>query len=75
VVRLRRMTFQTMTAKPTIDSEQRKTLQALHRNTIVLDKAGPNGITLVAGIKGSLLPHCGITTHEYYLSSLLTAKQ
>jgi len=31
---------------------------------LLLDKAGPNGIALVAGIKGSLLPHCGITTHE-----------
>src|SRR6266849_6083772 len=39
---------------------------------ILLDKAGPNGIALVAGIKGSLLPHCGIPTHEYYLWSCLT---
>src|SRR5258708_36039909 len=49
-----------------------KTFQALHQNNIVLDKAGPNGIALVAGIKGSLLPHCGITTHEYYLSDRLS---
>src|SRR5258708_5516564 len=32
---------------------------------LLLDKAGPNGIALVAGIKGSLLSHCGITTHKY----------
>src|SRR5258708_4722047 len=47
-----------------------KTFQALHQNNRVLDKAGPNGIALVAGIKGSQLPHCGITTHEYYLAGV-----
>jgi hypothetical protein len=62
-----------LTAKPTIDSEQRKTFQVLHQNNILLNKAGPNGIALVAGIKGSLLPHCGITTHEYYFSDRLIA--
>src|SRR5260221_2278690 len=40
---------------------------------LLLDKAGPNGIATVAGIKGSLLPHGGITTHEYYLSDRLSA--
>ena len=39
---------------------------------LLLDKAGPNRIALGAGIKGSLLPHCGITTHEYYLSDRLS---
>jgi hypothetical protein len=39
---------------------------------LLLDKAGPNGIATVAGIKGSLLPHGGITTHEYYLSDWLS---
>jgi hypothetical protein len=40
---------------------------------LLLDKASPNGIATVAGIKGSLLPQCGITTHEYYLSDRLSA--
>jgi hypothetical protein len=52
--------------------EQRKNPSGTSSNNIVLDKAGPNGIALVAGIKGSLLPHCGITTHEYYLSDRLS---
>jgi hypothetical protein len=47
----------------------------LHQNKPLLDKAGSNGIALGAGMKGNLLPRLGITTHEYYLSSLLTAKQ
>src|SRR5260370_16281051 len=55
-----------------LSANSAKTLQALHQNNIVLDKAGPNGIALVAGIKGSLLPHCGIPTHEYYLPDRLS---
>jgi hypothetical protein len=38
----------------------------------LLDKAGPNGIAPLAGMKGNLLPRLGITTHEYYLSDRLS---
>ncbi len=44
----------------------------LHQNELLLDKAGPNGIAPVAGMKGNLLPRLGITTHEYYLSDRLS---
>ncbi len=37
----------------------------LHQNKLLLDKAGPNGIAPLAGMKGNLLPRLGITTHEY----------
>ena len=47
----------------------------LHQNKLLLDRAGPNGIAPVAGMKGNPLPRLGITTHEYSFSSLLTAKQ
>jgi hypothetical protein len=39
---------------------------------LLLDKAGPNGIAILAGMKGNLLPRLGITTHEYYLSDRLS---
>jgi len=42
------------------------------RNKLLLDKAGPNGIAMLAGMKGNLLPRLGITTHEYYLSDRLS---
>jgi hypothetical protein len=44
----------------------------LHQNKLLLDKAGPNGIALLADMKGNLLPRLGITTHEYYLSDRLS---
>jgi hypothetical protein len=43
-----------------------------NQNNILLDKAGPNGIVMLAGMKGNLLPHFGITTHKYYLSDRLS---
>jgi hypothetical protein len=43
----------------------------LHQNKLLLDKAGPNGIAPLAGMKGNLLPRLGITIHEYYLSDRL----
>jgi len=48
-------------------------LDTITRNKLLLDKAGPNGIALLAGMKGNLLPRLGITTHEYYLSDRLSA--
>jgi hypothetical protein len=43
-----------------------------NQNNILLDKAGTNGIVMLAGMKGNLLPHFGITTHKYYLSDRLS---
>jgi len=43
-----------------------------NQNNILLDKAGPNRMVTLAGMKGNLLPHFGITTHKYYLSDRLS---
>jgi hypothetical protein len=56
-----------MTTKPTIDSEQQrtaKTLQALHQNNRVLDKAGPNGIALVAGVWVTPIVTAAVSLHR-----------